>query len=362
MAVPSFIKDPLSGIFANVEKRRNKNKLHVITEPYRKYKNRSIFFTNDTHGFNMNVDGSLESADSEGVHNGTDDTWWEATAISGNWNFSSSRYAYDGNYSISAKDTKDQDTAQFKNDEYLEANDYHIIEGWIYITEWRSGEKRIEVYAWDTDKDERVSDIHNIGNYVNTDDTNIWQKFSINMSFYSTYDSIRIRTINKSGDPPEYYLDEIKLVSTSEGSGPFEYKIQPPIDYNWEVLGLGIAMSAPFDATLTDSSMPKIPWDGFLGLELDNGMVYQRSELGVTEFSITINHLIEILNQHNAKLTGYGSESENTWVKIDMDFTEPYLLEPFYEDSIKIIVRDNLSSFNYFRMIAEVREYEHYHG
>jgi len=360
MALNNYIKDPSTGILANIEKSKNKNKLHVLTEPSQKFVNRSVFFTNPTHGFNMNVDASLTSAGTEEIHNGEDTTLWTASEISANWDFSNTDQSYEGSYSIDATGTRNDSTAQFTNDAYISTNEYGNLEGWIYIERWDTAEnQKILVYAWDSNAGTTSSTEYNIGNYVNINNNDVWQKFTIPMVFSNVYDSIRITTIDSGfGVPVDFYLDNLLLSSSAEGSGPYKYDVSPSVGYNWEVMGLGIAIVAPYDSTLTDATMPKIPWEGLIGVTLDNGIVYQRKRLGEIQFSVTMNHFIEIINQHDAVLSGYGNDGTDTWIKIDMNFKEPYLLDSYYQDSIGMTLNDNLSSLEYLRIVAEIREYE----
>ena len=358
MSVTSRIQDCENNLTVNVDRRDGRNRLHVLTEQYKELANRSKFFSHPDLGINMNVDGSITSAADEGVHNGTDSMWWTATAISGTWDFSSTNQAYAGTYSIDATGTQNDDTAQFENDEFLGSSTFNTLSGWIYITSWSDvGTKEVQVYAWNTNTGEVTSDIYNIGNYVNTGNQDVWQQFIIPFNFTNEYDALRVTTVSTGGgNAPNYYLDEIMLQDTSSGGGPYTFDVSPGFGYWWHVTGLGIAVAAPYVSTLADSSMPNIPYNGFLGVSLPNGFVYQRTTEGEIAFSSSINHLIEMINQYNAVISSYGGTSNHTWIKIDFNFREPYVLKSENEDSISITINDDLSSLEYFRVVAGIGE------
>lgn len=363
MSINSHVQDPLTGKKTNVLERDETNRIPVLTERYKTYKNRSIFFTNPDFGVNLNVNGSSGgTVDDEGIHNGTDNTWWTATAISGTWDFASTDYAYAGTYSIDATDTVNNEVAQFENDVDFSLNLFLSLQGWIYIISWPDvGTKQVLVYGWDTTTNSMVGNEVDIGAYVNIGNTGEWQQFNIPLSdmglLNNTINALRIRTIDEGANqPPDYYLDEmIFTYGGGESVGPQVYTIQPEFGIWYHVLGLGIAIAAPYVSTLTDASMPKIPYNGLLGITLESGLNYQRYEEGQIVFSSVIHHLLEIVNQFDANINSYGSSDDITWVKIDFRFREPYLLKSEDEDSLRIIINDNLSTLNYFRIVSDCR-------
>jgi hypothetical protein len=58
--------------------------------------------------------------------------------------------------------------------------------------------------------------------------------------------------------------------------------------------------------------MPNIPYNGLLGTEMTNGITYQRKEEGEVQFSINVNHLIDILNHFNTSITSQGYDGNYT--------------------------------------------------
>jgi hypothetical protein len=54
----------------------------------------------------------------------------------------------------------------------------------------------------------------------------------------------------------------------------------------------------------------------------------------------------------NAKITGSGSDGTNTWVTVNMQFTEPVILKAEDEDGMSLTVNDDLSGLLVLRVGA----------
>ncbi|WP_292484653.1 hypothetical protein [Methanohalobium sp.] len=58
MSINSILYDPSSAKQATIETKENRNGVHVLTQEYKEYLNKKVFFTNPTYGQNMNQDFS----------------------------------------------------------------------------------------------------------------------------------------------------------------------------------------------------------------------------------------------------------------------------------------------------------------
>ena len=74
MSINSNISDPQDGIKANVLTQEGQNCLNVVTQEYKQFLNRSVYFVNPTYGANLAQDFS-QIASTEYVHNGGDNTY-----------------------------------------------------------------------------------------------------------------------------------------------------------------------------------------------------------------------------------------------------------------------------------------------
>lgn len=333
--------------------------LCVISNDLKKFKNRSVFFTNPTYGSNMNNDFSAVVS-SENLHNGNDNTYWTATSIKGKFNFSSTDRSHNGTQSIDCTEAKLGDSFQLEDEAELHSSgDYDRFIGWIYVESgWVNRDTAVYVTLYNTNLGVQVSENEvNLDNYVNGSNTGTWQRFNIPHNEFGTlsdnYNAMRI-AFSTSGSEPDFYLDD--LVMEDLGGTINRFKIQPPNGTWWHVNGFGLVIVSNYSSTLADSSMPNIPYNGLLGVPILNGIQYQRQEDGESEFAFTMNHLVEILNQYDAYISSSGSDGSYTWIKIDMNFKEPFVLKSELEDFISFDFSDDLTDFQYFKAVASISE------
>ena len=357
MGINTYIKDPGNGISANVEEREGKNRFHVLTEPAKYYIRKGLFFLNPEFGSNLNINASLTSS-TLNIYDGGDNTYWTPMAISGTWDFQSTTYAHTGTYSVDATKTKNDDTAEFYNDTFVNIL-YSSLVGWIYITTWGSDDE-VLIYGWNTNTDTLVGTRVNIGNYVNTDNTNTWLEFVIPIDDLDLYgrdiNAVRVTTINTTGNAPNYYLDDIAFQG-DDGGGPYRYSIEPKINTWLHVYGIGITLVNQFDSTITDSTLRNIPYDSLLGRNLANGILYQRQERGEIQFSYNFKKLIEIISQPNGHIVDSGFDGTYSWLKIELRFDEsPLMLRCEYQDFLSITISEDFSPFEFFKVSADCKE------
>lgn len=359
MALDSYIKDPNTGKRATIVEQEGQNCLSVVTQDYKQHLNKSEYFFNPTYGINMNRDFSqIEST--EDVHNGNDTILWTGTVIVGNdsrVDFQNTDYAHTGTYSIRCGNMKDGNVFQLANDIIIESNTYDKFSGWVYITQdW--GYDSLWIYFYNTTTDEQVSEnMVDLSNYISVGNNSVWQKFNIPINDFGLlqdYDAIRF-TLDASGNEPDFWLDDLKLEELSEDLATF--KIEPPKGTWWYVNGIGTTIVSNYNSTLTDASMPNIPYNGLLGFPLINGIVYQRQEEGEIIYSSVIHNIIDMIAQFNSKITNSGYDGNFTWVKIDnYIFNTPLILKSEFNDFISMNISDDLSGLEMFTSTAEIAE------
>jgi len=333
------------------------NTLLVSTIPYKPYSNSIRFFLSDTYGADMNKNGAASGTPIE-VHNGTDNAYWTATAISGTWTFDSTDQAYAGSKSIKSTITVNDDVAQIAKGSNQDLTGYISISGYIYLTKWRVAKNNhVSLYGWNTGTGAMVGTSVYIDDYIDVNVLGSWQKFDIpffRMSLTNeTIDSIRIRT-EATGTAPDYYLDDIQIEESGES---IVYRVIPNNGEWLHVYSINASIADAYtgfvdtsDAT-TRPTMPNIPYNGFLGVStLNNGVTYRRIQNEVVTSSTTIKQTMDLMNFSHAELTGYGSDGTNSWISILIRLSEPLVLKPEDGDRLSMTVNDDLTGLLYFRV------------
>lgn len=362
MSLNSYIQDPLSGEKANVLKKDGYYGLYVFTDTFKDFVDRTVFFSNPNFGINVNRNFSVVN-NTENVHNGGDNIYWTPSIIVGSpvdFDFNSTTVVHTGAQSIDCTAAETGDQFQLLNDTLISDGDFDQLVGWLYISSsWDIDDAGLKISLYNSNTGLVVSDvIVELKNYVTSGNTGVWQRFVIPISKFGNlsnqYDAIRL-TVSGVTTPPQFYLDDIQLLDVG-GSDTGIYKIEPTKGTWWYVNGLGIIAAVPYSPVLADSTMPKIPYDGLLGVPLTNGITYSRREFGENIFSFVFNNLIEVLNVYDAQITNWGSDGTNTWIKIDIHFRNPLLFKSEFEDNITFQFNDDLSDFLTLRISANIKE------
>lgn len=359
MPVKSLIIDPRTGRCASIENGEEKNALVVATRPLKSLVNKIEFFSNPDYGHNMNIALGFAGTPIP-IHNGVDNVYWTATAISGTWTFNSAAQAHTGTKSIDGTATVNNSIAQIAKGANQDLTDYVAITGWIYLSLWDDrGTKEIQVYGWDTGTATMIGITVNLKDYINIGLTDAWQKFAISLKDMNlvgqTIDAIRIQTIDVGlGVPPDYYLDDIQI---EDDIAPEEFKIEPD-DRKWlYVNNYSIFLVDAYAGTLADATMPYLSYDKLLGLaSLTSGILYQRVINGDIPLAFPFRNLGDILMFPGSSIDSYGSDGTNTFLKIMVNLYEPILLKQENADKISFIVSDNLSGLLKLVISANCKE------
>lgn len=312
------------------------------------------FFLNETYGSLMNQNGSASGVPEE-IHNGIDTVLWTASAISGSWIFDSTAQAFAGTRSIDATSTINGDVAEIDKGSTITATNYESLTGHIYITSWSSaGTKEVRIYCWDTALGSQVGLTIDLSSYIDNTILNSWQQFTIPLSDLSgtaDFDAIRIETIDIGGQPaPDYYLDNLQL-EQSGGTGTLQYIAAPEPSDIWKVYSIHITMADAYAGTVTDGTLPNIPYDGFLSLNtLSSGINIQNRRFGKVTATNTYRDFIDMIATFTDKSLTYGGDGTNTWFSINFNFSKPILLIGENQDEFLVNISDDLSSLLFFKM------------
>ena len=344
----TLIADPLSKIQAAVVNGDEENALVVATRPLKVYTNVLRFFTNDDYGADMNQNAAAGGTP-ELVHNGIDSVLWTATDIVGGvkTTFDSTDRAYAGTNSIKVDNSPVNDVFQLDKGSDLDCTGYTSLTMYINVDkDWKDGDV-IELYGWDTGTGLQVGDAVDLSDYFSYLVYDVWHKIVIpltdmgDLSGYTTLDALRVRIVAAEGKSAKFYLDTIQFEETGT---PIKFTLKPTLGTWLHVSSFQILIADAYAGTLADGTMPSIPYDALLGVsKLATGITYKRVTQEEVISSANIQQFLDFMAFSNAKVTGYGSDGTNTWVTVNMQFTEPVILKEEDEDEMSLTVNDDLS-------------------
>lgn len=295
---------------------------------------------NTTYGDDINQNGAIGGSQVLMYdENAGTPTEYNATAISGTWDFESSAITpYSGSVCIDATGTINGSTMELDNGACPTCT---ALSGYIYLTSWSvPAANSIKVFGWNATTGVMIGNEVNLENYFDIAELNKWQAFVIPLADMgidgSTSDAYRFRT-EATGVPPNYYLDLINL----EESGSLTFTTlgqQPPNTlYYADVLKISTLYNGnPYEQD---------PRDYYSRGALANGLTNIIQSGGIITSAVTF---VDILS--NGKLgesrwvpNSYDSATGIGWADIYVDFKTPLILNSTLNDYSAIIVNDDLS-------------------
>lgn len=351
------ITDPTTNLKARVDDGTEDNALVVATRPLKTFTNSTSFFTNSDFGSNMNQN-ALAMGTPIKVHNGIDDILWTASSIQGNkFNFNST----DQNHttesgsatSIKIDNPAINDILQIAKGSTQDLMGYSALSLWVYIDkDWTVGDS-IQISAWDTVAGGIVGVAVNIEDFIDFQTFDIWHHFIVSLTDMEltdkTIDAIRIEILTKEGKTPKFYLDDIQFEETGE---PITFQIKPAKGTWLHVSSFTFSMAVVYSGTLADSSFQKLPYDSFMGISLPSGIVYQRVQAGIVQFSVNIKNVLDLFQIPQTFVGGSGSDGTNTWMSLIVNHIEPFILKAEDDDVLTFSISDDLTDFLHFRIAA----------
>ena len=240
------------------------------------------------------------------------------------------------------------DVYQFDKGSDLDCTGYKTLTMWVYADkDWKAGDV-VSLYGWDTGTGLQVGTTIDLKNYFSYLDQDQWHKIVIpltdmgDVAESTTLDSLRIKQSTAEGKAPKYYLDEIQFEEAGE---PVEFTVAPDKGTWLHIQSMQITIATSvLKITLADVSMPMIPYNNFFGVsKLATGITYRRFEDGVVKNTTQISQFLDLMSFSNAKVTGFGTDGTNTWISINITFTEPIVLKAEDESELQLVINDDLS-------------------
>lgn len=301
------------------------------------------FFADETGSVEQNINAS-GAGTLTGVHNGGDTSLWTAAAVSGTWDFASTTQANSGTHSIELG-TRDGDTASFTwpTAGDLSVSAYNSFRGFIYITSWpNSGNKEVTIQLHLNGA--AIGSAVALSNYIDTSVQDTWQLFTIPMSDFQTlssaFDAVWVSMVDSGkGSAPSGFLDDTSFVQSGTG-GTEVFSVKPPLDEVWVVNRI------KWTAVATSSA---IKYDEFFGISgLTNGYQLSFTSGGRTIQTFLARDFFDMLQYPNVTAQIISGTSSIFELYYDIP-QELQTLIGAREQSIELVVRDDLSSMTKFR-------------
>ncbi len=330
--------------------------LAVATRPLKTFTNGSRFFTSADFGSNLNQNGSFGGVPDK-VHDGIDNVLWTATDIVGGakttFNSTDQNHTGAGSTSVKVDNSPVNDVYQFSKGSDLDMTGFTALTMWIYVDKDWDVADDVEAYGWDTGTGLQVGTAVSLQDYFNFLSFDVWQKIVIpltdmgTLASYTTLDALRVRQTDTSGKAPKYYLDDIQFEQTGT---PIEFILEPDAGTWLHISNTTYSVADVFTSGIANDTMPRLPYDTFLGETLTSGLTFQRIDSGIT-FSATIMSLMDLMQFSKASIQA-GADGTNTWFTVNIPTPEmaPVILKSEEMDSLKIIISDDLTGLLHLRV------------
>jgi len=242
--------------------------------------------------------------------------------------------------------------------------------GYDSITMWINPDRRwitadvVEMYGWDVTTGLQVGNAVDLKNYFTYNIYDTWHKLTIPLSDFgsmasSTINAIRFRYVVTSGGLTEFFIDDMQFEAAAGTGEPIEFKIEPDKGTWLHVEALKFIMADAYtgiqDVADASENQPflKLPYNTLLGVaKLTTGITYKRVQAGEIISSAQIQQLLDAMSFSNAEITGSGSDGTNTWLTVQINFTEPVILKAEDLDYMSFTINDDMSGLLEFKAVA----------
>lgn len=232
-------------VAAVVEHERHEAGLVVYNHPIDHYSYSIQPMASDEYGVDMAINPAAVAPTLTLIHNGTDNAGWTGANVSGaGFVFNSTAQAFDGTRSIDGTGSSNN-RAGFTAPAPVNPTGFTSLQFAMYITSFpTSGTKDVTLQFFSAGAP--VGNEISVKAYVNTLSFNSWQQANIPLADFglagvTEFDELQVRTVDSgAGQPPNYFLDAINLVTTATGSGTAEYKFVPMFGENYSLLNLRV--------------------------------------------------------------------------------------------------------------------------
>ncbi len=323
----------------------------VLQERFLQFKPEVHPFLNDSFGTAMNQSISFGGTP-EIIHNGGASTEWTGTALAGTWNFADS-----GKVSLTNGNNSDAATFDEETGYDIDMDGFTTLTGKINLTTY-NGTTNSMIMIFNLEGVPVGNNI-NIDDYIDTGLTGSEQNFVVPKADFGLEDDIvngfTITVSRTGGAKPTLTFDDIQLEETGASA---VFKATTPVGTRYHITEIRLALADNISGIVTGSTttyptMTGLSYDQILGVSsLSNGIVFNRVQNGVTEFSVVLKELGDFLAT-GSNLVNMISDGTNTFITMSVEFPEPIILEGGGANNfLSYTINDDLSGLLHFTAAA----------
>ena len=365
MSLSIIITDPRNGLNSQIVNEEEENALVVATRPLKTFENEVKFFTSSTYGIDMNIGRTIDYT--EHIYDGTDNAYWTASIISGGkWTLDSTDQNHTvpvGSHSLKSNNSATGNTVQLLRSSDIILTNYNLLIIWVYVDDnWTIGDSII-IYGWDSNTSTIVGNSVKLEDYFIYNNYGVWQQITIPLVDMNlteeTLDSLRVQISTSDPLGPLFYLDDFQFQGTSGKVDASTFLVEPELGTWLYISKITISIANVYSAIVTvkdateNATLPGLSYNQILGeTALSSGILYQRVHNKEIQFLAIIRQLSDLLQIPGAVLINQISDGTNTFITIDVGYSEPIILKPENKDFLSIAINDNLSGLLFMRIAA----------
>lgn len=278
----------------------------------------------------------------------TIDPVWTGAAVQGAWNFADS-----GKITITSANNDDEATFSAASTASYDMSNYTAFTGKVDLDTYSVSNHGI-IMSFGLNGTP-VGNSLNLNNIIDTGDFTE-QSFVVPLSALGiegeNINELTISIERTGGSKPTIKFDDLNLETSGS---PLEFKIQPERDEWYHLTNLTITMADEMTGTLSDASMPNLPFNSLLAVpELTNGILVFATSGREVVFSGIAKQLLDFMQLPSSQITGNGDDGTNVWVSFNFTFPEPLILKGDFRDRLSVIINDDLSGLLHFRASCQI--------
>lgn len=315
--------------------------LVALSHPFLNFSPELHPFLNDTFGAAMNQNVSF-SGTPEIIHNGGTSTEWTGSAIAGAWNFADS-----GKVTITSASNNDEASFAEESPTTIDMSGFTALTGQIDYDTYNATSNSV-VIQFDL-AGANVGNSINLNDYTDTGNFSeqgfVVPKADLGLTT-QLLDGMTITITRTGGTRPTIKFDDIQFEQLGT---PAVFKATTPLGTRYHIDKLRFSMTDELDAYATvadeteNATLPALSYNKLLGVSaLTNGIVLQRVQEGKVQFSVVLRQLSDFLGT-GFTISNAISDGTNTFISMEIDFTERIVLEGTPDSFLSLTINDNLS-------------------
>lgn len=324
--------------------------LVVLTQPLLSLSPELHPFLNDTFGAAMNQNIAFGGTP-EIIHNGGSSVEWTGSAIAGTWNF-----ADGAKVTITSANNNDEASFAEESPTTIDMSGFTALTGKVDLDIYNSTNNSI-IVAFDV-AGVAVGNSVDLNDYIDTgnfaEQTFVVPKADLGLTT-QLLDGMTLTITRIGGTKPTIKFDDIQFEQTGT---PAVFKATTPLGTRYHIDRLRFVMADNVSSIVTvagataNATLQGLAYNALLGVSaLTNGIVLQSVRGGKVGFSVVLKQLSDFLGAGSV-ITNAISDGTNTFISMELDFTERIVLEGGSDNFLSLTVNDNLSGLLQFTAAA----------